>query len=86
MGWLCPLTPLENALRARAGQQGYAGGFIEHYLTAAIYPEGLTRETQIVLATLLVAGNLVVYGLWLRRRRTCGTGGPPAVTADDLGP
>ena len=40
MGWLCPLTPLENALRARAGQQGYAGGFIEHYLTAAIYRKG----------------------------------------------
>ena len=73
-------------MRARAGQQGYAGGFIEHYLTAAIYPEGLTRETQIVLATLLVAGNLVVMACG------CGAGGPPvpqvrpAVTADDLGP
>src|SRR5438046_5709173 len=24
-GWICPLTPLENALRARAGLEGYRG-------------------------------------------------------------
>ena len=29
---ICPLTPLENALRHRAGETGYEGGFIEHYL------------------------------------------------------
>src|SRR5262245_41948400 len=28
----CPLTPLENRLRLAAGEQGYSGGFIEHYL------------------------------------------------------
>ena len=41
-GGICPLTPLENSLRARAGQQGYTGGFVEHYLLPAIYPRGLT--------------------------------------------
>ncbi|HEY8242276.1 MAG TPA: DUF2784 domain-containing protein, partial [Casimicrobiaceae bacterium] len=31
-GTICPLTPLENRLRARAGEAGYAGSFVEHYL------------------------------------------------------
>lgn len=32
MGWTCPLTPLENRLRKAAGERGYEGGFIDHYL------------------------------------------------------
>lgn len=32
MGWTCPLTPLENRLRKAAGERGYDGGFIDHYL------------------------------------------------------
>jgi hypothetical protein len=69
MGWICPLTPLEVSLRQQAGQQGYAGGFIEHYLLGIIYPDGITRTTQMVLAGLLIVGNIVVYALWARRRR-----------------
>ncbi|WP_088148291.1 DUF2784 domain-containing protein [Achromobacter denitrificans] len=69
MGWICPLTPLEVSLRQRAGDQGYDGGFIEHYLVPLIYPEVITRETQIILAVLLVAGNLLIYALWARRGR-----------------
>lgn len=69
MGWICPLTPLEISLRQQAGQQGYAGGFIEHYLLGLIYPEGITRKSQIVLAALLIVGNIVVYTLWARRGR-----------------
>ena len=69
MGWICPLTPLEVSLRQQAGQQGYAGGFIEHYVLGLIYPEGITRATQIVLATLLIVGNIIVCTLWARRRR-----------------
>src|SRR5437764_11976648 len=49
VGFLCPLTPLENALRRRGGEAGYSGGFIDHYFTAAIYPDGLTRHAQITL-------------------------------------
>src|SRR6185437_6906980 len=41
-GWICPLTPLENHLRTRAGEAGYAGGFIQHYVLRALYPTGLT--------------------------------------------
>ncbi|WP_338878858.1 DUF2784 domain-containing protein [Achromobacter veterisilvae] len=69
MGWICPLTPLEVSLRERAGQEGYAGGFIAHYVLGIIYPEGIARTTQVVLAALLIAGNIIVYTLWARRRR-----------------
>lgn len=69
MGWICPLTPLENALRVQAGQQPYGGDFIHHYLTALIYPPGLSRSTQTLLAVLLLGGNAIVYALLYRRRR-----------------
>jgi len=60
-GLICPLTPLENRLLGLGGRAGYQGGFIEHYVTAALYPGGLTRQTQIVLGTAVLALNLVVY-------------------------
>ncbi len=69
LGFVCPLTPLENALRRRAGETGYSGGFIDHYITAAIYPSGLTRHAQIVLGVAVLVGNGVVYGILLRRMR-----------------
>ena len=69
-GGICPLTPLENRLRELAGQAGYDGGFVEHYLLAAIYPDGLTRETQVVLGLAVLAINVAVYAAaWRRRRR-----------------
>lgn len=66
-GWICPLTPLENHLRAKAGDAGYGGGFIEHYLLPAIYPAGLTARTQMVLGTIVLLINLFAYGVLLRR-------------------
>lgn len=79
-GWICPLTPLENALRHRAGQAGYSGGFIDHYVTALIYPEGLTRPVQVALGGVVMLLNLAVYGSLLasRRRRTRSPAPPPA--------
>jgi hypothetical protein len=67
MGWTCPLTPWEQSLRAAAGQDGYEGDFIDHYLLSAIYPEGLTRALQIWLGVGVLALNLVVYAFVLRR-------------------
>ncbi len=66
-GVICPLTPLENALALRAGGAGYSGSFIEHYLVPIIYPDGLTRAAQWMLAALVVVINVAVY-LWPRRR------------------
>lgn len=63
MGWICPLTPLENALRLMAGHERYQSSFIEHYLLLAIYPPGLTRKIQMLLAVLLVTGNLIIYAV-----------------------
>jgi hypothetical protein len=65
---ICPLTPLENHLRHLAGEAGYTGDFIGHYLLAAIYPEGLTPALQGLLGGLLLAGNATLY-LALRRGR-----------------
>jgi hypothetical protein len=66
-GGLCPLTPLENHLRRLAGEAGYAGGFVEHYVTAVLYPGGLTRGAQVVLGTLVLLVNAVIYRRILRR-------------------
>ena len=62
-GWICPLTPLEQYFRIRAGSAGYSVGFIEHYLLPVIYPTGLTREIQIILGFAVVLINLVIYVL-----------------------
>lgn len=69
LGGICPLTPLEIRLRRLAGEAGYSGGFIEHYLLPVLYPGGLTREVQIALGGLVVVLNLAVYGWILARRR-----------------
>jgi hypothetical protein len=68
-GGICPLTPLENSLRAAAGQAGYAGDFVGRYLLPLIYPAGLTREIQIVLGIGVLALNAAIYGALLWRRR-----------------
>lgn len=69
-GGICPLTPLENRLRALAGQAGYDGGFVEHYLLAWLYPDGLTREIQVALGLAVVVLNVAVYAtVWMRSRR-----------------
>ena len=69
-GFICPLTPLENSFRRRGGEAGYEGGFIDHYVAAAIYPQGLTRTAQLVLGVAVLVINGVVYTIWWRRRRT----------------
>lgn len=63
----CPLTPLENRLRRSAGESGYPGGFVEHYLIPLVYPPGLDLPLQRWLGALVVAGNLAVY-LWVLAR------------------
>jgi hypothetical protein len=67
--WVCPLTPLENALRGRAGDAGYGDGFVQHYLLRALYPAGLTRSVQVALGTLVIVVNILAYVALLRRGR-----------------
>lgn len=72
-GAACPLTALENRLRALAGAAGYAGGFVDHYLVRIVYPSGLTRGMQAGLAAAVLAVNVVLYLGILRdaRKRKC---------------
>lgn len=67
----CPLTPLENRLREAAGQHGYSGGFIEHYLIPLIYPAGLTPQIQLWLGAVVLLINVPIYLrlLWRWRRK-----------------
>jgi hypothetical protein len=69
VGWVCPLTPLEKRLRESAGQQGYEGGFVEHYILPVLYPGGLTRGVQLVLGMVVIGVNVAVYWLVARRRK-----------------
>jgi len=69
-GRICPLTTLENLLRTHAGQEGYADSFVEQYIFPVIYPAGLTRQAQLLLAGLVVAVNVIIYATILLRKRT----------------
>lgn len=73
---ICPLTPLENRLRAAAGEQAYGASFIEHYLMLLIYPPGLQPRHQLWIATVLVAVNVVLYGWAIVRHRASSVGAP----------
>ena len=66
-GRLCPLTYLENHFRALAGQDGYSESFVEHYLVPIIYPSGLTRDIQFVLAAVVLAVNVAIYSVLVWR-------------------
>lgn len=61
MSWTCPLTPIENAFRTRAGQLGYAGGFVQHYIGPVVYPRGMPRQLELIAGVSIVAGNALVY-------------------------
>jgi hypothetical protein len=54
---------LEQHFRALAGNKGYSGGFVEHYLTSLIYPAGLTRDFQLLIALCVITVNLVIYAV-----------------------
>jgi len=68
-GRICPLTPLENHLRRLGGSSSYSGGFIEQYLIPVIYPANLTADTQYILGGLVIAVNLVIYTIIIRKKR-----------------
>lgn len=76
-GWICPLTPIENDLRLRAGESPYTGDFVARYLLPVIYPEGLTRDAQIVLGIAVVLLNTGIYFIVLRRQHTRGARASP---------
>jgi hypothetical protein len=69
-GGICPLTPLENSLRATAGLEAYAGDFVANYVFPVLYPDGLTRRAQLAIGAIVLVSNAVVYAVLLRKRRS----------------
>jgi hypothetical protein len=67
-GRLCPLTPLENILRRRAGLEDYSGDFIANYMFPVLYPAGLTREAQLAIGCFVIVMNVTAYVFVWRRR------------------
>jgi hypothetical protein len=67
--WLCPLTPLENLFRRQAGETGYAGGFIAHYIAPLIYPEGMSYDMGMMVGGFVFIWNMMIYGLVIYRIR-----------------
>jgi len=69
-GWICPLTPLENLLRHRAGERMYQSDFIEHYIMPILYPSALMRELQITLGLMVLFINISIYAwIWHRAKK-----------------
>ena len=68
-GGVCPLTPLEQALRRRAGLGEYSGDFVANYIFPVLYPQGLTREAQLAAGGFVVVMNVVAYGCVFLRHR-----------------
>jgi len=69
-GRICPLTPLENELRRNAGEESYSSGFVEHYIYPVLYPDGLTREIQLILGVTVLLINIIIYWRLLRQHRS----------------
>ncbi len=70
-GRICPLTPLENRLRALAGDATYSGDFVERYLMPGPLPAraqpATSRSPSVSFA---LAVNVAVYFYaWRRSRR-----------------
>ena len=66
VGWVCPLTYLENWLRFKSGETGYSQGFIPKYIEPVLYPVGLTHFHQVLLGVIVVGLNLTIYGYVFR--------------------
>jgi hypothetical protein len=75
-GQLCPLTPMEQTLRRRAGLEDYTGDFVANYIFPLLYPTGLTHRAQVALGCFVIVTNAIAYAfVWKRRRgRRSATG------------
>jgi hypothetical protein len=76
-GTLCPLTPLEQSLRLRAGESAYRGGFIEHYLGPIIYPD-MSMHDQYFLGIGLFVLTVVIYWRVYRKWKSLRREAPKA--------
>jgi hypothetical protein len=65
-GWTCPLTPLENWLRKAADEQGYDGGFLDHYFSMSPPPDARPtkngRRIKVILGVFCILLSIVPHG------------------------
>jgi hypothetical protein len=89
---ICPLTPLENELRDKAGVGAYEGGFIDHYIMPVLYPAGLTPDIQLCIGLFLALLALRCYEsvvakyVWRRTRRRLTSKIPPSSMIPGVAP
>lgn len=61
--WTCPLTPLEQSLRKRAGQGSVEGGWIQHYIEPMVRPQGMPRRMELIAGVSVLLWNGLVYAV-----------------------
>ena len=67
---VCPLTPLENRFRYLAGQAGYEGGFIQHYIAPLVYPGVMPERWGLISGSSVLIWNVLIYTLVVTQRRS----------------
>lgn len=68
----CPMTALEQHLRARAGYGGYEGSFLRHYIRGVLFPEWMTPLVVAAIVGLVVAGWIRLASKASRRTPVSG--------------
>jgi len=68
-GRVCPLTIWEQALRRRAGEAGYSGGFVAHWLQELLYYQA---PLWVFALAYSLFGLLVLLAWWRVRPRPFG--------------
>ena len=69
VGWVCPLTPIENMLRQASAGEVYASSFLDRYLAPLIYPAGFTDEMATATGIVVIVINFLIYSIFLIRRK-----------------
>ena len=74
IGWVCPLTYLENYFRAKSSSAGYDISFVEHYIQPLLYPDILfeghfPQYGFLLIGLFILAINIIVYWQIIRCRR-----------------
>ena len=87
VGFTCPLTPLEQHLRIRAGHSSYDGGFVDHYLDGVVYPGRFTTLARLLVGVLIVIGYALLLARSGRGRHSVAAAPrPPSVPRDGESP
>lgn len=73
LGFVCPLTELENWLR---GRNGDPDGFIAEHLDGVLYPDEYLVVARVLAAVVVVVSYVGAIVVWRRRNRARRPLGP----------